>query len=85
MIAKLTTSCKAIHGLLNLEIPILISIAICIVYSIAGGIFLDWRTGLTSLGLIPLIVLSQAIQFAFIQGFATQKSAIYESSSQMLS
>lgn len=71
--------------MITLEVPMLIQIATCVIYSIAGGIALDWRTGLTSLALIPLIILSQGIQFAFIQGFSSQKASVYEESSQQLS
>jgi hypothetical protein len=55
-----------------------------VIAGVAGGIYFEWRTGLTSIGLIPLIILSQTIQLGFIQGFAEKKGKIYESSSQII-
>lgn len=58
---------------------------VCIVFGVVGSILFEWRTGLTSLGLIPLIVLSQAIQFTFINGFFESKDKIYSNSSVIIS
>lgn len=58
------------HSFLSLEIPILLIIIVNVIVGVIGAIAFEWRTGLTSIGLIPLIILSQAIQFGFIQGFA---------------
>jgi ATP-binding cassette, subfamily B (MDR/TAP), member 1 len=54
------------------------------VYSIIAALFFDWRTGLSTLGLIPLIILSQMIQLAFIQGFTESKGKFYGEASQIL-
>lgn len=58
---------------------------VCITFGVLGSILFEWRTGLTSLGLIPLIVLSQAIQFTFINGLFQSKDKIYSDSSVVIS
>jgi len=37
---------------------------------IIGALIFEWRTGLTSMFMVPLILLSQVIQMSFVSGFA---------------
>ena len=44
----------------------------------------EWRTGLTSFGLIPLIVISQGVQLSFVLGLTESKNKIYGESIQTI-
>lgn len=66
--SRLSRSCKTIYSFIKLFTPHLIYVAVNILGSLFGAIIIDWRIGLTSFGLIPLIIISQAIQLGFIQG-----------------
>lgn len=85
VVARITTHCKTLNSLIAGQIPIMIQIAVNLAFSLIGGIVLDWRTGLTSIGLLPFLLLAQMIQFSYIEGFASQKESIYSSSSQIIS
>lgn len=80
----MTQSCKTLYNFLKEYTPHLIFVLSSIVSSMIGALAFEWRTGLTSFGLIPLIMLSQAIQLAFIQGMAESKSKIYRDLSQII-
>jgi len=51
-----------------------------ILFSLIGSVIFEWRTGLTSIALIPLIIISQAIQLGFVQGYTESKNKIYSGS-----
>jgi hypothetical protein len=53
-------------------------IGVNILFCIAGSIAFDWRTGLTSIALIPLILIAQTIQFHFVQGFNESSGKTYQ-------
>ena len=54
-----------------------------ITYAIGGSLFFKWRTALSTIALIPLILLSQILQFSFIQGFTQSKGKLYGEASQI--
>jgi hypothetical protein len=54
---------------MSLELPFTIIVLTNVFYSIIGALFFDWRTGLSTLGMIPLILIAQTIQIGFTQGF----------------
>lgn len=62
--------------------PHLLIVFVNIFASLIAALYFEWRTGLTSFALIPLIALSQAIQLGFAQGFAESKNKVYNDSSQ---
>ena len=84
MISRLTSSCKVLYNFIDIYLPhmslIIVNIAACIV----GAIVFEWRTGLTSIALIPLIILAQAIQLSFIQGFSEFKGKLFNESSLII-
>ena len=55
-----------------------------IVISVSAAVYFDWRTALSTIGLIPLIILSQMIQFGFMQGFSESKGKYYDEAGQIL-
>lgn len=44
----------------------------------------EWRTALVSLGLLPLMIISGAIQMAFSTGFSDKTDAAYKDSSNLI-
>jgi ATP-binding cassette, subfamily B (MDR/TAP), member 1 len=81
---RLTSSCKTLYQFVELYIPNLYLIVINVLAAIVAALFFEWRTGLTSLGLIPLIIVAQAVQLGFIQGFSEFKGKIFNDSSLMI-
>ena len=59
-----------LYNFVEIYIPQLTLIIVNVIASLVGAIIFEWRTGLTAMGLIPLIILAQAIQLGFIQGFS---------------
>jgi len=80
-----TQGCRVIQGFTQRYIAYLILIILNILFSLIGAVAFEWRTGLTAVGLVPLIILSQAIQLAFIKGLTESKDKIYGESSQIVS
>ena len=80
--SDVTLSCKSLFKFIKLFIPHILIITVNILFSLIGAIVFEWRTGLTSIGLIPLILLSQFIQFGFVQGLSASKGKIYSSSAE---
>lgn len=66
---KFSTSFKVLSDFIELYIPFLTIIMVNIIFCTIGSICFEWRTGLTSMGLIPILIISQAIQLMFVAGF----------------
>ena len=81
---RLTSSCKTMYNFAQLFLPNLVMIINNIICCVIGAAIFEWRTGLTALALIPLIILAQAIQLGFMQGFSEFKGKIFEDSSQII-
>ena len=56
-----------------------------ILVGVIGSIAFEWRTGLTSIGLIPLIILAHVIQLSFVTGLSDLSAKVHEESSQLVS
>lgn len=65
-------------------VPHLLIIIVNILFSLVGALVFEWRTGLTSFGLIPLIVISQGVQLSFVLGLTESKNKIYGESIQTI-
>ena len=59
-------------------------ITVNILISLIGSVIIEWRTGLTSMALIPLLIVAQGIQLAIVKGFTETKDKIYSDSSQII-
>lgn len=59
-------------------------VLVTVIYSLIGSLIFEWRTSLASFGLIPLIILSQGIQMAFVTSFAETKMKFYEEASNLI-
>lgn len=77
VISKVTESCLVVHSFLSLELQLTIIIILNILYAITAALYFDWRTGLSTIVLTPLILLSQIIHLGFVQGFSQEKSKYY--------
>lgn len=76
--------CKTLYSFLKSFTPHLVFVVVNILASVIGSLLFEWRTGLTSLFLIPLIMLSQAVQLAFIQGISESRKEIHSDSSRLI-
>jgi hypothetical protein len=50
-------------------VPHFTMLVVNIIFSMIGALSFEWRTGLTSFALIPLIIIAQTIQLSFVMGF----------------
>ena len=55
-----------------------------ILVGIIGGIAFEWRTGLTSIALIPFIILAHVIQLSFATGLSELSNKVHEESTQIV-
>lgn len=70
LVSKMSSSCSVLQSFLSREFPSFVIIICNIVFSIVGALYFDWRTALSTMGLIPLILLSQVVQLRFMHGFS---------------
>ena len=77
-------SCKHLFVFQKLFLPHCIVVVSNIVYSIIGAIVFEWRTGLTSIGVIPLTIISQGFQLGFVQGMHESKGKYYKESGHII-
>lgn len=84
IISQLTLASKSIYSFIRVYISHLIMVLVTIIYSLIGSLIFEWRTSLTSFGLIPLIILSQGIQMAFVTSFAETKIKFYGEASSLI-
>ena len=74
IISTISISCKALYSFQKLFINYFLMISTSIIFSLVGAIIFEWRTGSTTIALLPLILLSQFIQFGFVQGLSASKN-----------
>jgi ABC-type transport system involved in cytochrome bd biosynthesis fused ATPase/permease subunit len=74
---KVTNSCRGLHGFSDRYIGHALIITTTAVFCIFGALVLEWRTGLVALIVIPLMILTQSFQMAFVMGLSESKEKIY--------
>ena len=80
----MTISCKELYGFMKSFMCHIFGLFVSVLFSFIGSTVFEWRTGLTSIGLLPLIILAQAIQMSFVEGMTESKSKIYRDSVQTI-
>lgn len=74
----LERDCRTVNGLLTSFVFHLTINISTLVFGIVLALIYEWRTSLVALGLIPLIIISGAIQLAFSTGLSAQSSNSYK-------
>ena len=82
--ARLAADCQTINGLITTFLAIMIQILTTLIAGIVIALVYEWRTALVAIGLLPLMVISGAIQMAFTQGFSDKTDKAYKESSNLI-
>jgi ABC-type multidrug transport system fused ATPase/permease subunit len=75
---------KNLYSFAKVSITFAVSGIVNVFVGIIGSLVFEWRTGLTSIVLVPLILLSQVIQLSFVSGFSESSSKIFSESNQIV-
>ena len=82
--ARLSTDCQLVNTVTTTTVSILIQNLSTLLAGIIIAFVYEWRTALVALGLLPLMILSGAIQMAFSTGFSDKTDAAYKDSSNLI-
>jgi ABC-type multidrug transport system fused ATPase/permease subunit len=81
---RLASDCHSINELITTFIPILLQSATTLIAGIVIAFLYEWRTALVALGLMPLLILSGAIEMSFSEGFSDKTDRVYKESSNLI-
>jgi ATP-binding cassette subfamily B (MDR/TAP) protein 1 len=82
--ARLASDCQTVNGLTTTYVSILIQNIATLAAGIIISFIYEWRTSLVALGLIPLMIISGAIQMQFTTGFSAKTDSAYKDSSSLI-
>ena len=82
--ARLSTDCQLVNTVTTTTVSILIQNLSTLISGIIIAFANEWRTSLVALGLLPLMIISGAIQMAFSTGFSDKTDAAYKDSSNLI-
>lgn len=82
--ARLASDCQTVNGLTTTYISILIQNITNLTAGLIISFIFEWRTSLVSLGLIPFMIISGAIQMQFTTGFSAKTDSAYKDSSNLI-
>ncbi len=82
--ARLSTDCRSINLLVTTLIPITFQSLTTLIAGVVIAFIFEWRTALVSLGLLPLLIVSGAIQMTITEGFSDKTDKVYKSSSELI-
>ena len=82
--ARLSTDCQLVSTVTTTTVSILIQNLSTLISGIIIAFANEWRTSLVALGLLPLMIISGAIQMAFNTGFSDKTDAAYKDSSNLI-
>ncbi len=83
--ARLASDCQTINGLITSFLGLMIQILTTLISGTVIAFIYEWRTALVAFGLLPIMVISGAIQMAFTQGFSDKTDKAYKDSSNLIS
>ncbi len=63
--ARLASDCSTVNGLMTTFISIFIQSLTTLISGIVIAFIYEWRTSLVALGMLPLMIISGAVQMAF--------------------
>lgn len=81
---RLASDCHTVNGLLTTYLGLLIQILTTLISGIIIAFLYEWRTSLVAFGLLPIMIISGAIQMAFTQGFSDKTDKAYKDSSSLI-
>ena len=67
--SRVNSNAKNLYSFIKNSIAFIIIAFINIIGGVALSLYYEWRSGLTSIALIPLILISQIVQAKVITGF----------------
>jgi ATP-binding cassette subfamily B (MDR/TAP) protein 1 len=82
--ARLASDCQNVNGLITKFMGVLVQNISTLVSGIIIAFIYDWHTTLVALGLIPLMIISGAIQMEFTTGFSAKTDLAYKDSSGLI-
>jgi ATP-binding cassette subfamily B (MDR/TAP) protein 1 len=82
--ARLASDCTNVNGLTTTFVGLLIQNIANLVSGIIIALIYEWHTALVALGLIPLMIVSGAIQMEFTNGFSAKTDVAYKDSSALI-
>jgi ATP-binding cassette subfamily B (MDR/TAP) protein 1 len=82
--ARLASDCQTVNGLTTTYMAIMAQNLTNLTAGIIIAFIFEWRTSLVALGLIPLMIISGAIQMSFMSGFSDKTDAAYKDSSNLI-
>lgn len=63
--ARLASDCRSINDLVTTFFPILTQTIITLIAGVVISLIYEWRTALVALGMMPLLIISGAIETSF--------------------
>jgi ATP-binding cassette subfamily B (MDR/TAP) protein 1 len=82
--ARLSIDCQLVNNVTTTTVSILIQNISTLLSGILIAFLYEWRATLVSLGFLPIIVFTGAIQMALRVGFSDQTDAAYKDSSNII-
>lgn len=82
--ARLASDCKTVNGLITTFIAIMIQNLTCLIAGSIIAFVYEWRTSLVAFALLPLMILSGAVQMSFTEGFSDKTDKAYKESSNLI-
>ena len=82
--SRINSNAKNLYSFIKNSIAFIIIAFINIIGGVALSLYYEWRLGLTSIGLIPFILISQVVQAKVITGFNKSSGKVYEESAQIV-
>ena len=76
--ARLASDCHVINGLITTFLGLMIQIVTTLIAGVVIAFVYEWRTAAVATGLLPIMVISGAIQMAFTQGFSDKTDKAYK-------
>jgi ABC-type multidrug transport system fused ATPase/permease subunit len=68
--ASLENDCRIVNSIFTTYMARLIMNISTLIFGISMALYYEWRTALVALGLLPLIIISQAVQMAYSNGLS---------------
>ena len=82
--ARLASDCSTVNGLMTTFISSFIQSLTTLISGIVIAFVYEWRTSLVALGMLPLMIISGAVQMAFTEGFSDKTDKAYKDSANLI-
>ena len=82
--ARLASDCHAVNGLITTFFSITVQSTTTLLAGAIIAFIFEWRTSLVALGLLPLMIISGAVQMSITMGFSDKNDKAYKESSSLI-